>query len=271
MASKSSELDAVPTTTFKQVLDTIIAPITRIVNVSLESGIFASKWKTAIICPLLKKAVLDLILSNFRTDSNLSFISNLVEKVVVIQFNKHCSTHKLIPDYQSAYRANYSCETALVKIVNDNVWAMEQQKVTSLMAIDLSAAFDMFDHYILLGILEKKFGVHDTCLAWLESYLKPRYCMVHVREAYSSKWELVCSVPHGSLGGPSLYTIYASTMQSVVLEETDLYGFADHHALKNSFKASNRVTERESVALLESSTVDVKTLMDQNRLKVIDG
>ena len=72
MASKSCKLDAIPTTTLKQVLNTIIAPITRIVNMLLESGIFASKWKTAIICPLLKKAGLDLILSNFRPVSNLS-------------------------------------------------------------------------------------------------------------------------------------------------------------------------------------------------------
>ena len=108
---------------------------------SLESGIFASTWKTTIH-PLLKKAGLDLILSNFRPVSNLLFISKLVEKMILIQFNKHCSTHKLIPDYQSAYRANYSCETALVKIVNDILWAMGHHKVTSLMPIDLSAAFD---------------------------------------------------------------------------------------------------------------------------------
>ena len=61
MASKSCKLDTFPTTTLKQVLDTIIAPITRIVNVLLESGIFASKWKTAIVPPLLKKVGLDLI------------------------------------------------------------------------------------------------------------------------------------------------------------------------------------------------------------------
>ena len=97
----------------------------------LESGIFASKWKTAIVCPLLKKVGLDLILSNFRLVSNLLFISKLVEKVVLTQFNKHCSTSKLIPDYLSAYRANYSCETALTKIVNDILWAVEHQKVTT--------------------------------------------------------------------------------------------------------------------------------------------
>ena len=106
MTSKSCELDAIPTTTLKIVHDTIIVPITRIVNVSLESGIFASKWKTAIVHPL-KKTGLGHILSNFREVSNLSFIYKLVEKIVLTQFNKHCSTYEFLPDYQSAYRANY--------------------------------------------------------------------------------------------------------------------------------------------------------------------
>ena len=271
MASKSCELDAVPTTTLKQVLDTIIAPITRIVNVSLGSGIFASKWKTAIVHPLLKKAGLDLILSNFRPLSNLSFIFKLEGKIVLIQLNKHCGTYKLISHYQSAYRANYSCKTALAKIGNDILWAMEHQKVTSLIAINLSATFDMVNHNILLSVLEKKFGVHGTCLAWFRSYLKSRNCMVNVRESYSSKRELVCSVPQGSLGGPILYTVYASTMQSVVPEEIDLHGFADNHILKRSIKASSRVAERESVSSLESTVLNVKTWMDQNRLKMNDG
>ena len=45
MASKSCELDVIPTTILKQVLDTVIIPITSIINVSLENRIFASKWK----------------------------------------------------------------------------------------------------------------------------------------------------------------------------------------------------------------------------------
>ena len=174
MASKSCELDAIPTTILKQVLDTVIGPITTIVNVSLENGIFASKWKTTIVHPILKKVGLDLMLSDFRPVSNLSFISKVVEKVVLTQFNKHCSTHRLIPDYQSVYWANYSCETALAKIGNDILWAMEHQKVTSLVAINLSMAFDTMDHDILLSVLEKRFGVQDTCLKWFRSYVNSR-------------------------------------------------------------------------------------------------
>ena len=59
----------------------------------------------------------------------------------------------LLPDYQSAYHENYGCETALVKIVDDMLWSMEEDKVTALMALDLSAAFDTIDHSILIKVL----------------------------------------------------------------------------------------------------------------------
>ena len=145
---------------------------------------------------------------------------------------------------------------------------MEHQKVTSLVAIDLSMAFDMVDHDILLSILEKRFGVQDTCLEWFRSYLNSRYCMAKIRNTFSSKCELNCSVPQGSLGGPSMFTVYTSAMQSVVPDEIDLHGFADDCVLKNSFRASSRVDEKESILSLESTLVNVKSWMDQNRLKM---
>ena len=117
----------------------------------------------------------------------------------------------------------------MAKIVNDILWAMEHQKVTSLVAIDLSAAFDTVDYNILLSVLERRLGVNDTCLDWFRSYLNSKYCIVKIGNALSSKCELNCSVPQGSLGGPSLFTVYASTMQSVVPDEIDLHGFADDH------------------------------------------
>ena len=69
------------------------------------------------------------------------------------QFTAHCDTNHLFLGYQLAYRRNYSCETALIKIINDCLWAMENQMVTVLVAIGLSAAFDTVDHEILLEVL----------------------------------------------------------------------------------------------------------------------
>ena len=147
---------------------------------------------------------------------------------------------------------------------------MEHQKVNSLVATDLSAAFDTLDHDILLSVLEKRFGVQDTCLDWFRSYLNSRFCMVRIRNALSSKCELNCSVQQGSLGGPSLFTVYASTIQSVVPDDIDLHGFADGHVLKNSFRSSSRVDEKDTILSLEATLVDIELWMDQNRLKMND-
>ena len=63
--------------------------------------------------------------------------------------NDHCNLHTLLPDYQSAYHNGYSCETAIIRLVNYILWTIENQNNTAVMALDLSAAFDTVDHEIL--------------------------------------------------------------------------------------------------------------------------
>ena len=121
----------------------------------MQLGVFAKNWKVAAIKPLLKKIGLDLIPQNYCPVSNLSFLGKVLECCVLNQFDQHCNKYSLMPEYQSAYRKNFSCETALVKIINDCLWNMENQQVTSIVAIDLSAAFDTVDHQILIDVLNK--------------------------------------------------------------------------------------------------------------------
>ena len=112
---------------------------------------------------------LALVASNYHPVSNLQFLSKVLERCVVNQFTAHCDANNLFPSYQLAYRRNYSCETALIKITNDCLWTMENQMVTALGAIDLSVAFDTVDHEILLEVLNKKFGLQNTALQWFDN------------------------------------------------------------------------------------------------------
>ena len=127
----------------------------------------------AIVTPLLKKLGLDLILKTYRTVSNLCFLSKVLEKCALKQLDEHCKKYDPLPDYQSAYRQSYSCETALVKLMNDVLWNMESCDVTAFIAVDLLAAFDMVDHGILLDVLHH-FRVTGMARKWFESYLSPR-------------------------------------------------------------------------------------------------
>ena len=157
--SKSCELDPIPITLLKSVLTTVLTAITKIINLSLQSGLFPRKWKTTVVTPLLKKQAMDLVMSSYRPVSNLPYLSKLVEKAMLAQINSHCNTNNLLHDYQLAYRENRSCKTVLLKLVNNLLRAMERKNVASLIALDLSPVFDTADHGILLSTLNDNFSI----------------------------------------------------------------------------------------------------------------
>ena len=86
---------------------------------------------------------------NYRPVSNLPFLSKLVEKCMLIQFNNHLKLNTLNAEHQCAYKEGHSCETLLMKIHNDILSAMEYQYVNTMLFLDLSATFDMVDHSVL--------------------------------------------------------------------------------------------------------------------------
>ena len=147
--------------------------MTIVVNHSLLTGEFPLIFRTDIIKPLLKKTSLDCKdLKNYRPIFNLSFMSKVLEKVVLPQILQHINCNKLLSDFQSAYRPHHSTETALLKVTNDLLSAMDDGKISVLVLLDLSAAFDTIDHEILLHCLHDVFGFGDTVLSWFQSYLE---------------------------------------------------------------------------------------------------
>ena len=174
MPTKSWELNYMGTDKIKAVLHTCIPSITKIDNLSLDKGAFSNQWKTAIVKPLIKVNKKGTTHSNYRPVSNLSFISKVVERCTLQQLTQHCDNHTLLPHFQSAYQKHHGCETSLLKLTNDILWGMEKQQVTSMIILNLSAAFNNVDHELLLKVLNHKFGVTDTTLEWYKNYLIPR-------------------------------------------------------------------------------------------------
>ena len=115
-AAKSCLLDPIPTWYVKNNLPTFVPGITKILNVSLSTGVFPDHLKHAIINPIIKKPSLDPNeLKNYRPVSNIKFLSKVIEKHVVNNITNHMLEHGLGEPLQSAYRVAHSTETALVK------------------------------------------------------------------------------------------------------------------------------------------------------------
>ena len=71
---------------------------------------------------------------------------------------------RLFPVSQFAYRPAHSTETALLKLMDDVLYALDNNDVSLLTLLDLSAAFDTTDHNILLQRLEHLYGISGTPL-----------------------------------------------------------------------------------------------------------
>ena len=177
---KSCPLDPIPTKLLNECVVVLLPPITKIINLSLDSGYFPRTWKCALVRPLLKKDGLPPVFKNFRPVSNLAFVSKLVE-TCGCQANLNCNN--LFPVFQSAYRQNHSIETALLKVMNDILLNMNNQCVTLLILPDLSAAFDTVNHDTMLRRLEYSFGIQGKALSWFASYLSGRTQRIMVNES----------------------------------------------------------------------------------------
>ena len=157
---------------------------------------------------------------------------------------------------------------AILKISNDILWGMEGQSITSLVALDLSAAFDTVNHDILLSILRNKYGINGKALKQFDEYLRPRSFKVAVNGVYSKERNLEVSVPQGSCAGANIFNLYCSPLQDIVPEDLQLSGFADDHSIRKAFKAGNTNAERETITKLETCLLSIKKWMDKAQLKM---
>ena len=148
---------------------------------------------------------------------------------------------------------------------------MENQNVTAVVALDLSAAFDTVDHKILSSVLEHNFGLEDTVLNWLNSYLNLRSCKVNIEKEYSSEQNLSFSVPQGSCTGAQLFNLYCITIQEIINPPLNLHGFADNHTVGNKFKPGDCGKEERCMYELEKCAADLKVWVNENRLKMNNG
>ena len=126
LPAKSCTLDPIPTWLLKRISTTICPILCHLCNLSFQYGVFPIQLKEARVTPLLKKPTLDPdIASSYRPISNLSFISKLIERLVVKRFSVHVNQHTLLPAHQSAYRPFHSTETAVLSVHNDLVRAVD--------------------------------------------------------------------------------------------------------------------------------------------------
>ena len=212
--SKSAGLDMVDTNILKCSVQYILPAITHLINLSIVKGCFPGRWKIAKIIPLLKKDD-PLNPRNYRPVAILPVLSKVLEKVIFCQVVQYFEENQFLHPNHHGFRPAHSTTTSLIQMYDNWVDAAEKKKFTGICLLDLSAAFDVVNHSLLLQKL-RLYGFSEHSLNLIHSYLSDRKQTVHIDGKQSTWLNISSGVPQGSILGPLLYTLFTNELPELV-------------------------------------------------------
>ena len=208
---KAPGIDGIPMQLIKGSFQFISEPLMHIINLSLQSGIFPDRLKTAKVVPIYKTVVPIYktddpeLFKNYRPISILSNFSKVFERVMYNRLIEFIERFEILYCYQFGFRKNNSTNFALIHLTNKIATAIDQNKITAGVFVDLSKAFDTLNHQILFSKLER-YGIRGVALQWIKSYFENReqFVQYHVT---SSKQIIQCGISQGSILGPLFFIL----------------------------------------------------------------
>ena len=204
--NRSSGIDQIDSMLLKLAAPHIKEVLLHVVNLNISRH-FSAQWKTQLIRPNYKKGD-KLQGTNYRPVSNIPELSKVVEFSIFDQLFKHFVENDLFHPNHHGFLPLHNTSTAVVHLYDLWLEAAEKQELSAALLLDLSAAFDLVDHSILLKKL-KLYNLSDSSIALMESYLADRKQVVQVETKQSEPKEIGDkAVPQGSVLGGLIFLIF---------------------------------------------------------------
>jgi len=167
-SNKSLGPYSTPTDIFHLIKLNVAEPLTEIINLSFEEGVYIDQLKIAKVVAIFKEKGCHMDCTNYRPISLLSNINKIIEKLMHERLYSFLEKHRCIYELQFGFRSEHSTGHALTDLTEAIRKAMDESSYAIGVFIDLQKAFDTVDHEILLSKLDH-YGVRGTPNNWFRS------------------------------------------------------------------------------------------------------
>ena len=231
-SGKAAGYDSIPMSVIKESIQVISEPLAHIINLSIAHGIVPDQMKIARVVPLFKAEDPSLF-TNYRPVSILPSFSKFLERIIYNRILDYMTNLHILCDNQFGFRKNHSTTLALIDLHDKISSALDNGELAVGVFLDLSKAFDTVDHSILFDKLEH-YGIRGLSLKWVKSYFSNRLQFVEYNGHVSSRNNISCGVPQGSILGPLFFLLYindinnASKILQLILFADDTNVFLSH-------------------------------------------
>ena len=222
---KATGCDNIPGKILRLAHNELSIPLTSLIN-NCMSNVFPDIMKLADVSPNYKKSD-NLVKGNYRPVSVLTTLSKSYESAMNDQLL--CYFALIFNDLLNAFHKGHSCQTLLVKCIQDWKSALDENKYVGVLFTDLSKAFDCLPHRLLLAKLQA-YGLKTPACNLIVSYLSNRKQRVKIGNARSKWITLSKGVPQGSILGPLLFNVFINGMH-MFIKECTLYNYAGDNSL----------------------------------------
>ena len=210
--------DNIPPYIIKGCADAFKWPLYIILNLSLDTNVFPSKWKETTVCPIPKQGRTKDI-TNHRPISLLSAFAKIYESILQKRLLLHVKP--VLSVYQHGFLQDRSTMTNLTILTDFLTSELDKGGQVDVIYTDFSKAFDTVDHDVLLFKLTL-FNLSPQTIKLFASYLRNRKQKVLYRGYMSDSFQVLSGVPQGSNLGPLLFLILINDIPTVLQNSSPL-------------------------------------------------